>query len=115
MKFIAHIYLRFNQRLDEKSYVSAKLTQQNSYAQFFLLTAEQCRRLTRPRGYKTFFVHNSVEHEILNAHKYKNIKKFGLFKAQLSLECYFSRSYMLKCQQLLAFLTFMSGENFMLN
>ena len=56
-----------------------------------------------PRGYKTFFVLNSVEHEILNAHKYRNIKKFGLFKAQLSLECYFSRSYMLKCQQLLAF------------
>ena len=56
-----------------------------------------------PRGYKTFFVLNSVEHEILNAHKCKNIKKFGLFKAQLSLECYFSRSYMLKCQQLLAF------------
>ena len=49
----------------------------------------------RPRGYKTFFVLNSVEHEILNAHKYKNIKKFGLFDAQLSLECYFSRSYML--------------------
>ena len=49
-----------------------------------------------PRGYKTFFVLNSVEHEILNAHKYKNIKKFGLFKAQLILECYFSRSYMLE-------------------
>ena len=58
---------------------------------------------TWPRGYKTFFVLNSVEHKILNAHKYKNIKKFGLFKAQLILECYFSRSYMLKCQQLLAF------------
>ena len=51
--------------------------------------------VTRPRGYKTFFVLNSVEHGILNAHKYKNIKKFGLFKAQLSLECYFSHSYML--------------------
>ena len=34
---------------------------------------------TRPRGYKTFFVLNSIEHEILNAHKYKNIKKFGFF------------------------------------
>ena len=55
------------------------------------------------RGYKTFFVLNSVEHEILNSHKYKNIKKIGLFKAQLSLECNFSSSYMLKCQQLLAF------------
>ena len=29
-----------------------------------------------PQGYKTFFMLNSVEHEILNAHKQKNIKKF---------------------------------------
>ena len=35
--------------------------------------------MTRPQGYKTFFMLNSVEHEILNAHKYKNIKKFSLF------------------------------------
>ena len=60
-------------------------------------------RYSRPQGYKTFFVLNSVEHEIINAPKYKNVKKFGHFKDQLSLECYFSRSYMLKCQQLLAF------------
>ena len=32
-----------------------------------------------PRGYKTFFVLNSVEHEILNAHTYKSIKKFSAF------------------------------------
>ena len=32
-----------------------------------------------PRGYKTFFILNSVEYEILNAHKYKNIKKFSMF------------------------------------
>ena len=32
-----------------------------------------------PRGYKTFFMLNSVEYEILNAHKYKNIEKFGCF------------------------------------
>ena len=31
----------------------------------------------RPRIYKTFFMLNSAEHEILNAHKYKNIKKCG--------------------------------------
>ena len=73
----------------------------NSY--FINMTFVVVLQVARPRGYKTFFVLNSVEHEILNAHKYKNIKKFGLFKAQLSLECYFSRSYMLKCQQLLAF------------
>ena len=58
----------------------------------FLLTAKQrkrdyevadvqpdctdCRE-TWTRGYKTFFMLNSVEHEILNAHKYKNIKKFS--------------------------------------
>ena len=35
--------------------------------------------VTRPRGYKTCFMLNSVEHEILNAHKYKNIKKLGFF------------------------------------
>ena len=28
---------------------------------------------TWPQGYKTFFVLNSIEQEILNAHKYKNI------------------------------------------
>ena len=75
--------------------------------QMFRTTAEAegefWLKKNRPRGYKTFFVLNSVEHEILNAHKYKNIKKCGLFKVQLGQECYFSRSYMLKCQQLLAF------------
>ena len=40
------------------------------------------------RGYKTF----SAVHEILNALKYKNIKKFGFVLAQISLECYFPRS-----------------------
>ena len=29
--------------------------------------------------YTTFFMLNSVEHEISNAHKYINIKKFGCF------------------------------------
>ena len=28
------------------------------------------------RGYKNVFMLNSAEHETLNAHKYKNIKKF---------------------------------------
>ena len=32
------------------------------------------------RGYKTsFFILKSVEHEFLNTHKYKDIKKFGFF------------------------------------
>ena len=58
---------------------------------------------TWPRGYKTFSMLNSVEHEILNAHKYKNIKIFIFSQTQISRECYFSCSYMLKCQQMLAF------------
>ena len=49
-------------------------------------------RHTRARGYKTFFVLNSVEHEISNAHKYKNINKFSFCQAQISGECYFSCS-----------------------
>ena len=34
---------------------------------------------TWAQGYKTLFMLNSVEHEIVNARKYKNIKKFGFF------------------------------------
>ena len=41
------------------------------------------------RGYKTFFVLNSVEHEISNAHKYKNIKTFSICQAQIRGEGYF--------------------------
>ena len=48
--------------------------------------------VTKARVYKTLFVLNSVEHKILNSHKYNNFKKFGLYSAQISIECYFSRS-----------------------
>ena len=49
------------------------------------------------------FMLNSAEHEILNADMYKNIKKLSIFLAQISLECYFSCSKMMKWQLLLAF------------
>ena len=58
---------------------------------------------------------NSVEHEILNAHKYKDIKKFGLFNAQIRLELYFFPLIHVKMPTTVGILTFMSGENFMLN
>ena len=35
--------------------------------------------MTWPQGYKKFLMLNSAEHEILNAHKYVNIKKMQLF------------------------------------
>ena len=38
---------------------------------------------------KKNFMLNVAEHEILNAHKYKNIQKFSSFQAQIGLECYF--------------------------
>ena len=42
-----------------------------------------------PRGYKTLFMLNSFEYEFFHAHKYKNIKKFGFYQAQIRLECFF--------------------------
>ena len=39
----------------------------------------QISLLVRPRGYETFFMLSSIEHEILNAHKYINNKKLGFF------------------------------------
>ena len=58
--------------------------------------------MTRAQGHKTCFMLNSAEHDISNAHDGENIQKFYDFQAQKSLECYFSCSQMLKCQQLLA-------------
>ena len=60
-------------------------------------------RANWPQGYKNIFMLNSAEHEISNACNYKTIKKFSYFQAQISLECYFSCSKMLKCQRWLAF------------
>ena len=64
---------------------------------------------------------NSVEHEIFNAHKYKDIKKFNFFKAQISLECYFSPLINVKMPTIVDILTFvgiptfMGRKNFMLS
>ena len=57
---------------------------------------------------------NSAEHEILDVHKYKNIKKFIFIQAQISLKCNFSCSKTLKMPTIVGILTFMSRENFML-
>ena len=45
----------------------------------------------RARGYKTFFMLNSAEHKILNAHTYKISRNSAfLFQDHTSQECYFS-------------------------
>ena len=39
----------------------------------------------RARDYRTVFMLNSAEHEVLNAHKYENIKKFCIFQVQICI------------------------------
>ena len=70
---------------------------------------------TKPRGYKTFFMLNSVEHKILNAHKYKNIKRFGFFLGSVKPRLIFFQLIHVKMPTTVGILTFMSRKNFMLN
>ena len=42
-----------------------------------------------PQGYKTFFMLNSAEHEISNAYKYKNCRKFSIFSLRLAYNAIF--------------------------
>ena len=67
----------------------------------------------RARGYKTFFMLNSVEHEILNAHKYKNIKKFSFFSGSDKRSRLFFLLINVKMPTIFDILTFKSRKNFM--
>ena len=64
----------------EKPARKARQVAEEARMQIHSETQRMIRGETRPRGYKTFFMLNSVEHEILNVHKYKNIEKFGFFR-----------------------------------
>ena len=55
--------------------------------------------------YKTFFMLNSTEHGILNAHEYKNNKPIMLFFLLINV----------KMLTIVGILTFMSRKTFMLN
>ena len=68
---------------------------------------------TLSQGYKTFFMLNVIEHKILIAHKYENIKKFSIFWAQISLVLFFL-FINVKMPTIVGILTFMSRKNFML-
>ena len=67
-----------------------------------------------PRGYKTFFVLNSVEHEILNAHKYKKYQEIRLFLGSAKHRMLFFPLINVKMPTIVGILTFMSREIFML-
>ena len=71
--------------------------------------------VTWPRGYKTYFMLNSVEHEISNAHKYKNIKKFSFFSDSDKPKILFFLLINVKMPTIVGILTFMSRKDFMLN
>ena len=52
-----------------------------------------------PRGYKTFYMLNSVEHEILNAHKYKKYQEIRLILgSDKPRMLFFPPINVLKCQ-----------------
>ena len=68
------------------------LHDQHVFHKYSNILGETVLMQTWAQGYKTFFMLNSAGHEILNAHKYKNMKKLSIFQAQISQECYFSCS-----------------------
>ena len=47
-------------------------------------TIQQFKKTVRPRGNKTFSMHNSVEHEITPANKQQIIDKYCCFLTQFS-------------------------------
>ena len=67
------------------------------------------------RGYKTLFMLNSAEREILNAHKYKYTKKFSFFQAQIKPRMLFFLLINVKMPIIVGILTFMSRKYFMLS
>ena len=56
---------------------------------------------------------NSIEHEIVNAHKYKNIKKFGHFLGSDKHRMLFFPLINVKMPTIVGILTFMSRKTYM--
>ena len=67
-----------------------------------------------PEVMKLFFMLNSIEHKILNAHKYENIKKFTIFSGSDKPRMLFFLFINVKMPTIVGILTFMSRKNFML-
>ena len=69
----------------------------------------------RPQGYKTFFMLNLVEHEILNAHKYKKYLKTQRFLGSDKPKMPFFVLINIKMLIIVGILIFMSRKKSMLN
>ena len=70
---------------------------------------------TRARGYKTFFMLISVEHEILNAHEYENFQEIQLFSDSDKPRMLSFLLINVKMPTIVGILTFMSRKNSMLS
>ena len=70
------------------------------------------KQFTWPQGYKTFSMLNSAEHEILNAHKYKNVVKFIFFSGSDKPRMLFFLLISVKMPTMVGILTFMSMNFF---
>ena len=66
-----------------------------------------------PQSYKSFFMLNSAEHKIINAHKYKNLRKFSTILGSDKLIMLFFLFINVKMPTTVGILTFMSRKNFM--
>ena len=79
-----------------------------------LRSLKYCCNETSPRGYKTFFMLHSLQHEISNAHMYKNVKNFGFLGSDKSRMLFFPLINV-KMPTIVGILTYMSRKNFMLS
>ena len=74
---ICYIVTEIQAGNEKRKYLSGKRIENEAKQ-----SSHSCMRysaMTWPRDYKTFFMFNSVEHEILNAHKCKKYQEFQLF------------------------------------
>ena len=68
-----------------------------------------------PEVIKPFSCSAQLSLRFLNAYKYKNIKKFGLYSVQISLKNYFFPLINVKMPTIVGILTYMSKKNVMLS
>ena len=73
------------------------------------------KKQIRSRGYTTSSMLNSAQHDILNAQKYKNIKKLEHFSGSDKPCMLFFSLINVKMPTIVGILTFMSRKNFTLS
>ena len=69
----------------------------------------------RPRGFKTFFMLNSAEHELCPADKYQITKHCNFFLAKKAEHDFFFLLFNMKMPTFVGIFIFINRENFMLS